>query len=495
MRRSTSSAGAAALAALIACASAAHANGAFPDSESLLLPAGQPALFVLATNFGLIVSQDGAATWAWSCETEATTQGRLYSLDRAGRRIFAVTDAGLAFSDDQGCSWSHGAGALVGTSVVDAFPDPSDARRVWAAAALGADAGSGRSAVYLSRDGGATFDSAAFRLPPEATVTGLEVASSDPQFVYVAFREGPGVLPRLARSEDGGGHFVTLDLEPQLGRGEVRILGIDRSDPRRVYLRWIAEAVNVPHDRLVVSGDGGSTWTMPVELPGGRLLSFLQRQDGTLLATGLLNALGGFGQPTGVRSRDGGRTFEAWPLTVRARGLAERAGRLYAATDDLADGYAVAIADAEDGPSWTPLLSYARVTGIRACARFTCFEDCINKAVLRLWDEAMCRAEPVTDDAAAPPDGGSGTDAGRPRTASGCSCGLTAGGGDGAPLGRGVGPWLVVVLGLWRRAAQARAQSGGSRRRNSCSPAFGTSRTPSASRLPNDAGSSEAGSR
>jgi len=52
---------------------AAHGNGAFPDSEGILLPADRPDQLLLATNFGLFTSDDAGKTWAWSCRMSGLT--------------------------------------------------------------------------------------------------------------------------------------------------------------------------------------------------------------------------------------------------------------------------------------------------------------------------------------------------------------------------------------------------------------------------------------
>src|SRR5262249_11008394 len=52
----------------LAAASPALANGAFPESYQIVLPADRPQQVILATNFGLIISDDDGATWTWTCE-------------------------------------------------------------------------------------------------------------------------------------------------------------------------------------------------------------------------------------------------------------------------------------------------------------------------------------------------------------------------------------------------------------------------------------------
>ena len=62
---------AAALAALaIAAPARARADGAFPTPEAVLVPADRPQEIILATNFGLVISEDAGQTWSWSCERD-----------------------------------------------------------------------------------------------------------------------------------------------------------------------------------------------------------------------------------------------------------------------------------------------------------------------------------------------------------------------------------------------------------------------------------------
>ena len=72
---------AAALAALaIAAPARARADGAFPAGEAVLLPADRPQEIILATNFGLVISEDAGQTWSWSCERDDSAFAILYQL-------------------------------------------------------------------------------------------------------------------------------------------------------------------------------------------------------------------------------------------------------------------------------------------------------------------------------------------------------------------------------------------------------------------------------
>src|ERR1044071_3801977 len=107
------------------CSARAAGNGAFPDSSAILLPADRPDEIVLATNFGLIVSEDDGLTWSWTCEQAASVSASLYQVGPPAQdRVYAVSTAGLIFSDDGSCSWTRAQGLLASAYATDAFPDP-----------------------------------------------------------------------------------------------------------------------------------------------------------------------------------------------------------------------------------------------------------------------------------------------------------------------------------------------------------------------------------
>ena len=85
----------------------ARANGAFPDSQSVLTPSARPNEISLVTNFGVVASHDGGHTWLWSCEQDTNALGYLYQYNAAPQnRLFAVANQNLVFSDDATCGWS-----------------------------------------------------------------------------------------------------------------------------------------------------------------------------------------------------------------------------------------------------------------------------------------------------------------------------------------------------------------------------------------------------
>jgi len=93
----------------------ARADGAFPDAQTVLLPADRPQQIIVAANFGLVISDDDGAHWQYTCEAKATTNGRQYSLGAPpDDRIFSLSDFGLATTSDGSCTWRLGTGPFEG---------------------------------------------------------------------------------------------------------------------------------------------------------------------------------------------------------------------------------------------------------------------------------------------------------------------------------------------------------------------------------------------
>src|SRR3954464_7579747 len=112
--------------ALAAGGGRARADGAFPDSEAVLVPADRPHQLLLATNFGLIRSEDDGAIWTWTCEQDPLGARTFYQFGPSPpHRLFAIDVQGLVYTDDGGCSWHDTSGAFGDGHAIDAFPDPN----------------------------------------------------------------------------------------------------------------------------------------------------------------------------------------------------------------------------------------------------------------------------------------------------------------------------------------------------------------------------------
>lgn len=419
----------------------ARADGAFPDAQSVLLPRDRPDEIVLATNFGLVFSEDDGATWTFTCETDAQTLGgNRYIVGPpsmtgplgtvTGDRLFAVSvpPPGAPVSLDDGCSWTQPAGALVDAAnpalAFDVFPDPSNSSRVFLLAIPDSPPDAPGS-VYRSLDGGLTYAGPLFT-PPEGgspKMTGVEVAASAPGIVYATWYERVGDHPHLARSTDGGDTWSDVPIEAQLGLGKPYLAGIDPTDPQTVVLRVLSADGAAPYEGLARTRDGGLTWTVPLRIPGGSLEGFVRRQDGTLVAIGTMKSADGTVPPSDLfLSTDDGQTFAMAALAFHGKGLAERDGTLFMATDNIKD--LVALVSSDDGVAWKARMRFDQISAIKACVFATCRNACDLLGGLTIFPPETCDA---------PSDGGTADS--RPRDASADKTGAAAGGCSCATAG------------------------------------------------------------
>jgi hypothetical protein len=332
----------------------AHGNGAFPDSFGLLLPRDRPHQILLTTNFGLLRSDDEGEHWAWVCEEAIGYGGFLYQIGAPpADRLFAVTSDGLRVSDDTGCSWRSAAGVV---SASDVWPDFSDEERVLAIGqALDPEVNRTAGALYASNDGGDSFESilgATFG----KHLASLEIARSDPQLLYLASAtyDASHWRPALARSLDAGESWESHELFDRVGGVVPYILAVDPGDADRVFLR-LKGLMSSDQFAIYDAATDALSGVLPLN---SAMSAFLQRSDGALI----------IGKRTGGASitSDLGESFAPWAETLHLRALGERDGRIYAGTNHLEDGFALAVSD-DAGASWQPLLRFDQIAGPLQC--------------------------------------------------------------------------------------------------------------------------------
>jgi hypothetical protein len=435
---------------LAASAGRAWANGALPSSYGILLPADKPQEIVLATNFGMIISEDAGASWLWTCEQPQTSFGYLYGVGPAPKdRFYALSPSeGLGFSDDGSCSWKRSGGVLSTLVASDFFIDRTNGDRVLAVAAEIDDAGDiGTPSIFVSADAGDTFGSTPlYSAPTGANIVSIEIARSNPQVAYAAMYTTTSTTgsivrhPRLLRSADAGQTWMDRDVEAGLGAAEFRILAVDSDNADVLYLRVIAGG---GEEKVAVTRDGGATFTAPVTITGGGLSAFARLASGTVLVGGYMSTANGAMTGVGYRSTDGGNTFVPWAPNPQdpqphILGLAERAGVLYLAGKNYSDGWALATSH-DEGVTIQPLSSYEDVRGIKPCVMTMCADQCALVASQAVWTNDVC-----TYTAPPPPP---------PPKSSGCGCaatGLEPGGVGSVVLAILLGAGIAVRR-RWRR--------------------------------------------
>jgi hypothetical protein len=415
-----------------ALAGDAWADGAFPDSQSIMVPADQAHVITLATNFGLVSSTDDGATWSWACELTASNNAYLYQMGAPPtHRLFALStllgtnNGRLIFSDDNACGWNVAGGLLSSTLVLDAFPDPTDPTRVVAIANAGMTDGPSAHVVLESKDGGATFTQMLYAAAAGDLLTGVEIARSDSQTIYVTVSSGAMFLPRLLRSTDGGAHWTSFDLQASLGVSSIRLIAIDPEDAQRVFLR-VSDA---EQDQLALVEQGGTSVKTVLTAAGGRLAAFTRLPSKTVLVAG---SVGADAQPALFRSTDGGGTFAPVSNPPHLRALAGRGTQVFGAADFQMDNYALGVSS-DDGLTWNQMMRFDQVRGIKGCVKDVCQTSCRLQVDSFLWSLDVCSATvgpTATPDAGTPADAGTTTPP--PPPSSGGGCQLTRGGWGGA---------------------------------------------------------------
>jgi len=396
---------------------AVRANGAFPDSQGILVPAARPDEILLETNFGLVASSDGGRSWLWSCEQPSNNLGYLYQYGPAPRnRIFALSEGKLIHSDNQSCGWLAATGMVASKGLTDFFPDPADPDRVLAA---GFDNTTFDYAVYASHDGGTSFDALLYDSGVRNEIDGVEIARSDPHTIYATTSLLATGAPALVHSSDDGAHWQSVDLLATLGAGTLRIVAVDPGDAQRVLLLFKGTS----QEKLALSRDGGKTVSVALDPgPGNHFTSYARTAAGTILIGGVDIST----NPVLYRSHDSGVSFTlvAQPQP-HVRGLAARGNQVYAATDNFADGYALGVTS-DEGASWRPVMSYDQVSAIAGCLKSSCQTLCAQEVMLDLWPAAVCSADPPAS------AGDAGTDAAAGSADAGTDGPKRDGGGSGA---------------------------------------------------------------
>lgn len=382
-------------AAALGAPATARANGAFPDSESIITPADRPQDILLVTNFGLVTSNDNGKTWLWSCEQDGNMLGAFYQLTPLPQnRLFTVANQKLAFSDDRSCGWQTSGGAVAGQPITDAYLDPVTGTRVFAIGVLAQVY-----SLYQSTDSGGTFAPAMYQGPMMQIMSGVESARSDPNVVYLAMRS-PAGAPLLGRSSDGGAHFTVNDLSADLGSGLLRIIAVDPSDANRVLLSFLGSA----DQSIALTVDGGVSATKPVTI-NGNFNSYTRLPSGTIL----IGAMVDFSSVPGLfRSHDGGTSFEMVASPPGIRALSQRNGLVYAAADNFGDGYAIGTS-ADEGTTWQGIMTYADIKAINPCLKTACQDICSQEVSVSLWTADTCSADAPGSTGTAGSGGGAGT--------------------------------------------------------------------------------------
>jgi len=339
--------------------SRARANGAFPDSMGILLPADQPNRILASTNFGLLVSEDDGASWSWICEEAVGINSFLYQQGGPPNDlIVALSVNGLSYSGDFGCTWNRPGGSISTLFVDDAFPDAVNPGNVYALV-RSSFTGTAVSVLQQSLDGAQTFGAPLLTSSGSQHFSGVENARSSPQTIYVTLYDLPPspAHPYIVRSYDGGRTWRQpfFDPGPAFNARTIRLIAVDPGNASRVYLR-LTDVTNGT-ESLGIYDDGAGTLRDAYRMPSV-MSAFLRRSDGAIIVASR--------DGSAFISTDNGATFAVWPNAPHLRALGERNGVLYAVADNFVDGFAVA-RSGDQGATWQPLVRFEQLTGPKSC--------------------------------------------------------------------------------------------------------------------------------
>jgi photosystem II stability/assembly factor-like uncharacterized protein len=272
----------------------AQANGRFPRAMRLLESPDDTTQLAIYGTYGLLVSRNAGQDWFHVCEAATGPfNGEAAILEAlSGGRLLLGTDADLKRSEDQSCGWSPvltpGANGLlvdVSRSVVsdDLYAVLNN---------LDSETG-----LYVtlqrSSDEADTFEPFA-ELPQELIERAftVDVAPSDPDRIYVSGvnPDGVGVVLRLS---DQGQTAESFELPLTSASAAPYIAAVHPSDSDTLFVRTdeliLVDNTTTAKDRLLVSRDGGETWTQLIERHA-KLLGFALSPDGETV-------LAGYGDP------------------------------------------------------------------------------------------------------------------------------------------------------------------------------------------------------
>lgn len=440
--------------AWITAPAVASANGRYPAAGQIALDPADPGTMLVRATYGLLLTKDHGEQWSWICEDGVgygSSEDPMLSFTANGS-ILAGTFEGLGVSHDTGCDWAFSGGGLAGQYVIDLAMergDPSKGVLLTSSAGQAQPDGVHVTRLWETDDSGATWSEVGVALPPSFVGLTVDTAPSDRHRVYVSGRSGPpddpGYPGILERSDDRGATWQALPIPGSDATSLPYIGAIDPQNPDVVYVRLDDN----PTDRLVVSKDGGATWTQVFETampePGNTsdLLGFAVSPDGSTVAVG--------GPKDGLWTAPASTLSFTKTSSMSALCLTWMSDGLYGCADEYVDHFTAGIST-DQGKTWTPLLHLAGVCGPPACGA----ETSVGKVCSDLWPlVAAGIGAPGCDDTsgggAAPDAGGAG--ASSAGADSGCGC--TIAGGTHAGLGSLAAALLTGVGLAMRRRRRA----------------------------------------
>ena len=276
---------------------AAFANSRIPGATGLAIHPTDEQQWLLGLTYGLALTRDGGASWAWLCEQQIDGDGSdvdpsIVVTSDGTLIVLSLANGSVLVSRDDGCTFETALGPWQDNRAVDLTLDPSQPERVLALLSTviaRTDAGQSvyRNLVAHSRDHGRSWEVLA-ELPDDMALETLEVAASDRDRIYVSGTASADPLEGIVeRSDDGGLTWTRTTVRLPTGSGGVFISGVHPQDPDRLWVRvpGRGDVFGLLPARLWLSMDAGATFDTVGETGGG-MLGFALSPDGGRVAFG-----------------------------------------------------------------------------------------------------------------------------------------------------------------------------------------------------------------
>jgi hypothetical protein len=222
---------------------------------------------VLVSNRGLMFGSLDAQTFSLMCNealhvNNTEQPGIAYRRDGA---LLAATSNGLFRSDDQGCSWEPvpPLGALFVSALAQQADDPDTL--------IVATFGTAKSALQVTHDGGRNWSLLTQLADRDYTQT-LLMAPGDPSLLYASGTmlvdtPMPHAVQYVARSKNAGLTWERSELMLEAGELRVSLLAINPVHADELLARASSASPGETPERLLLSLDGGKTFTSSLSLP------------------------------------------------------------------------------------------------------------------------------------------------------------------------------------------------------------------------------------
>ncbi len=366
MGQPTKAAALAALAFALAWgASPVRAHGGRPQTYDVLFAPDDEDTILVPATFGTLISEDAGETFSMIC-LDAMPDPRPGSI-----RPFAFTPAGtvlvaqefgLVRGPDHGCGFSYVDAEPRDAFIADVVPYGGDVL------VLRSDA-SVENQVFVARDDGTTIEPLPARFAIDFLPERLRVAPSDPLRWWVSGtsrREGTTFLDgRVYVSRDGGASYESHAFPLELDERRLRVVAIDPVDPDHVIAVVHALGEDRPLE-IHLEPEGLVTRRLPpmdgdaMRIDRAFAAAFLP--DGTIW---LGNDLGGLV----ALATDG--SIEVIDKNLALACLVVHGEDVYLCADDLPDetGDGFAVGRQRIGAPYAPIpvLTYRDIVGPRAC--------------------------------------------------------------------------------------------------------------------------------